>query len=335
MAASVPGASAVHGSPAFGDMYGASPVMRRMFARLEQLARVDGDVLIEGESGTGKELIAAEIVRRSTRAKKPFIVVDCGAMSRTLMESELFGHARGAFTGAEVARMGAFEAAEGGTVFLDEIGELPLDMQPKLLRALAARTVRRLGSNEPRQIDVRVIAATNRRLEAEVNSGRFREDLFFRLGVLRVDVPPLRERPEDIPLLVGTFLEQLGRPEKMAEFTPAVVAELAAHRWPGNVRELRNFVERYVVFNERESLLAPTTPPAGSSLATPAQSLDVGFREAKDMVLEDFEKTYLRSVLDWAQGNVSKAARKAKLDRMYLHRLLQKHGIRRAGALPE
>ncbi|HTJ85524.1 MAG TPA: sigma 54-interacting transcriptional regulator [Polyangiaceae bacterium] len=322
-------------SPAFGTLYGMSPIMRRVFARLEKIAQADGDVLIEGESGTGKELIAGEIVQRSSRAAKPLIIVDCGAISPTLVESELFGHARGAFTGADKARIGAFEAAEGGTVFLDEIGELPIEIQPKLLRALAAREVRRMGENHARPIDVRVIAATNRRLEDEINSGRFREDLYFRLGVLRVDVPPLRERLEDLPVLVGAFLERLGRTDKMVEFTDAVFEEMRGHNWPGNVRELRNFVERFVVFDEHEiaGARASAPPPAPNGPEAEPAEITVPFRQAKDRTIEGFERRYLTALLAWSHGNVSKAARKANLDRMYLHRLLQRHGIRRGEPL--
>jgi transcriptional regulator with GAF, ATPase, and Fis domain len=323
--------------PTFGGLYGLSPVMRRLFTRIDRIAKADGDVLIEGESGTGKELIAAELVQRSSRRHKPLIIVDCGAISRTLVESELFGHVRGAFTGADKTRLGAFEAADGGTVFLDEIGELPVEMQPKLLRALAAREIRRMGENQARTVDVRVIAATNRRLEDEINRGGFREDLYFRLGVLRIDVPPLRERLEDLPLLVGAFLERLGRTDKMTAFTPAVFEEMKGHHWPGNVRELRNFVERFVVFDEREVAAAASaaSSPSPVEVELEPEDLAVPFRQAKDRTIEDFEVRYLKALITWAHGNVSKAARKANLDRMYLHRLLQKHGIRRGEPLGE
>ena len=184
--------------PCFGALYGQALVMQKLFAILERVAKSDASVLIEGESGTGKELVASEIVKRGPRAEKPFIVLDCGAISPNLIEGELFGHVRGAFTGADRDRAGVFEAANGGTVFLDEIGEMPIDMQPKLLRALESREIRRVGETKSRKIDVRVIAATNRRLEREVNLGRFREDLFFRLSVVTVRIPPLRERIEDL-----------------------------------------------------------------------------------------------------------------------------------------
>jgi transcriptional regulator with GAF, ATPase, and Fis domain len=322
-----------------GSLYGFSVPMRRLFELIKRVAKSDSDVLIEGESGTGKKLIATEIVRGSARADKPLMIVDCGAVSPQLIESELFGHVRGSFTGATRDRAGAFEAADGGTVFLDEIGELPLDMQPKLLRAIAAREVRRIGDNRVKKVDVRVIAATNRKLEREVNNGRFREDLYYRLSVLTVRVPPLRERLDDLQLLVEHFLAERDASDKAHLFTPEVLAEMARYDWPGNVRELRNFVERKVVLEnhdapgqgaiEGRAETRSTAPPA------PAASVDLPFKEAKDRVIADFERAYLSELLRWAGGNVSKAARKAQLDRMHLHRLFQRYGLRNAGSLEE
>ncbi|AKU94530.1 Response regulator of zinc sigma-54-dependent two-component system [Labilithrix luteola] len=316
--------------PSFGDLYGASFPMRRLFAMLERVCESEANVLIEGESGTGKELVATEIVRRGPRSHKPFVVVDCSAISPSIIESELFGHVRGAFTGADRDRVGAFESAQGGTIFLDEIGELPLDMQPKLLRALEAREIRRVGDSKPRKIDVRVIAATNRRLEREVNHGRFREDLYFRLSVVTVRVPPLRERLEDVDLLVRATLDSLDAQSSAHLFTPEVLAEMRRHNWPGNVRELRNFVERTVVLRgietrrdapEPENTSAPTKSPAPIGL-------ELSFREGKEAVIADYERSYLGSLLEWANGNVSRAARKAKIDRMSLYRLMDRHGVR-------
>jgi transcriptional regulator with GAF, ATPase, and Fis domain len=329
--------------------------MRRLFELIQRVARSASDVLVEGESGTGKELIATEIVRLSGRAAKPLVIVDCGAVSPQLMESELFGHARGSFTGATRDREGAFESADGGTVFLDEIGELPLDMQPKLLRALAQREVRRVGENRVRKVDVRVIAATNRQLEREVNSGRFREDLYYRLSVLTVRVPPLRERIADIPLLVEHFLSERDASDKASLFTPEVYEEMHRYDWPGNVRELRNYVERRVVLEHHVGALgastrlaegephadAARTPAAGdarsSETPAPPRAIDVKlpFKEAKDQVIADFERAYLAELLRWAGGNVSKAARKAQVDRMHLHRLFQRYGLRSPGPLEE
>jgi DNA-binding NtrC family response regulator len=317
----------------FGDLFGKAPAMQRLFAVLEKVSSSDAGVLIEGESGTGKELVAAEIVRRGPRARAPFIIVDCGAIAPSLIESELFGHVRGAFTGADRDRVGAFEAAQGGTVFLDEIGELPLDMQPKLLRVLETREVRRTGETGSRKIDVRVIAATNRKLEREVNAGRFREDLFYRLSVVTVHVPSLRERREDIDLLVKAFLRSLDATKDARLFGPEVIEQLSRYDWPGNVRELRNYVERCVVL--RSTTLSAATRPGSGSVEPPAipvdheaVDLDVTFREAKEQAITAFERRYVTALIKWAGGNVSRAARRANMDRMNLYRILQRIGLR-------
>jgi DNA-binding NtrC family response regulator len=313
----------------FGGLYGTSTVMRRLFAIIEKVAESDASVLIEGESGTGKELIAAEIVKRGPRAAAPFVVLDCGAIAANLIESTLFGHARGAFTGADRERAGAFEVADGGTVFLDEIGELPLEMQPKLLRVLEARQVVRLGESKSRPVDVRVVAATNRRLEHEINVGRFREDLYFRLSVVTLRAPPLRDRLEDLPVLVPAILEALGYDAFRGLFGPDTLEAMARHDWPGNVRELRNYVERAVVLREP----APIVPTdGGASAAATEAPIDVDiekpFAESKDAIVAAFESRYVASVLKWANGNVSKAARKARVDRMTIHRLIARYDLR-------
>jgi transcriptional regulator with GAF, ATPase, and Fis domain len=317
----------------YGELFGTSIAMRKLFVVLDRVAASDANLLIEGESGTGKELATAEVVRRSGRARKPFVVVDCGAISANLIESELFGHARGAFTGADRDRVGAFEAADGGTVFLDEIGEMPLELQPKLLRALESREIRRIGETKTRKVDVRVIAATNRSLEREVNQGRFREDLFFRLSVVTVRLPPLRERPEDLEILVRAILDHLGAPESAHLFTPAVMESLAQHDWPGNVRELRNYVERTIVLQKATPARTTTPPPAAH--ATPDVDVEIPFRAAKDRVVEAFERAYLTKLLEWSGGNVSRAARKSQLDRMHLHRLVQRYDLKAGRALKE
>jgi len=314
--------------PKFGALYGSSIPMRKLFALLERVAASEANVLIEGESGTGKELVANEIVQQGPRAKMPLVIFDCGAVTPSLIESQLFGHARGAFTGADRDRVGAFEAANGGTLFLDEIGELPLELQPKLLRALEAHEVRRLGEHQARKVDVRVIAATNRMLDREVNQGRVRDDLYYRLSVVTVRVPPLRERTEDIALLVQAFLGNLNKTVEQL-FTPEVLADMARYNWPGNVRELRNYVERAVVLRT----VPPTSVQArGAAVPAPESferaNIDVPFTTAKESVVEDFERAYLATLLKWADGNISKAARKAGMDRMYLHRLVQRHGLR-------
>ena len=325
-------------APSFGAMHGGSVVMRRLFDRVKHAARSDSDVLIEGESGTGKELVTRELVQRSARADKPFVVVDCGAISPNLIESELFGHTRGAFTGADRARVGAFEEAHTGTLFLDEIGELPLEVQPKLLRVVAEREIRRMGENQRRKIDVRVLAATNRKLEREVNQGRFREDLFFRLSVVTLRVPPLRDRLEDLPMLVYSFLDALGASDKADQFTPEVIDEMRRYDWPGNVRELRNYVERHVIFGDGADSAADGDgmKERPSSLPQPqGVNLEMPFKQAKEAVVEAFEKRYLAALLEWAEGNVSRAARKANIDRVYLHRLLRHYGLRPGSSLSD
>jgi transcriptional regulator with AAA-type ATPase domain len=318
--------------PVFGQLAGTSVPMRMLFALLEKVAPSDINVLIEGESGTGKELVANEIGQRSPRVDKAFVVVDCGAISPNLVESELFGHVRGAFTGAERDRVGAFEAADGGTVFLDEVGELPIELQPKLLRALEAREIRRVGETKPRKVNVRVISATNRDLEREVNRARFREDLYFRLAVMTVRVPPLRERLDDLVILVRVFLQALGVPDQERLFTPQVLAEMARHDWPGNVRELRNYVERSVVLQTAAPAVRRSTSGAPAALLPPAD-IGVPFRIAKDGAIDAFERAYLAALLEAAGNNMSKAARMAGMDRMYLHRLVQKHGLRGGGTV--
>jgi DNA-binding NtrC family response regulator len=317
----------------FGELRGRTVAMRQMFSVLERVAPTDATVLIQGESGTGKELVAHELQRRSARAHGPFIIIDCSAISPNLIESELFGHTKGAFTGADRARIGAFEGANGGTIFLDEIGEMPLDMQPKLLRALENREIRRAGENEPRRIDVRVLAATNRTLEREVNRGRFREDLYFRLSVFTVRLPPLRERPEDIPDLVRAFLERMGAAEDERLFTTQVYQNLARQDWPGNVRELRNYVERAIVLGNVAEASKAERPATGASAGEhakgPARMIDAHFKVAKEELISNFERAYLEQLMTWAGGNVSRASRKAKLDRMYLTRLLHRYEIKR------
>jgi DNA-binding NtrC family response regulator len=286
----------------------------------------EANVLVEGESGTGKELVASEIVKRGPRRRGPFVIVDCSAITPSVLESELFGHVRGAFTGADRDRVGAFEAAEGGTIFLDEIGELPLDMQPKLLRALEGREIRRVGETRARKVDVRVVAATNRLLDREVNHGRFREDLYFRLSVVTVRVPPLRERIEDLELLVPAILEGLGARASAHLFGPEIFAEMRRHDWPGNVRELRNFVERAVVLQG-----ARIDAPAALHDGPAAIDLERSFRDGKEDVIAAHERRYLDALLTWAGGNVTKAARKARIDRMSLYRLMQRHGVKPNG----
>jgi DNA-binding NtrC family response regulator len=309
----------------FGSLVGTSWPMRLCFAMLERAAQSDVTVLLEGESGTGKEGAAESLHQASRRAGRPFIVIDCGAVPANLLESELFGHERGAFTGAHERRIGAFESANGGTVFLDEIGEMPTELQPKLLRVLERREVRRLGSNVTIPIDVRIVAATNRDLRAEVNAGRFRPDLYFRLAVVKIQLPPLRQRPEDLPVLVDRFVASLGIPDDAAARlrAPAFVASLTRGAWPGNVRELRNYLERCAVLDDLAALQPVASP------GDPGAGIDVGrpFQEARDDVLAEFERRYIEQLLRVHRGNVSAAARASGIDRTYLHRLMRRHNL--------
>jgi transcriptional regulator with GAF, ATPase, and Fis domain len=324
-----PQASAVPlwAEPRFGPLVGASPPMRELFARLHRMAASDATVLVQGETGTGKELVACALHEASRRAGGPFVVVDCGALPETLLDAELFGHSRGAFTGATAARPGAFEAAHGGTLFLDEIGELPMALQPKLLRVLEARTVRRLGENEPRAVDIRFVSATHRDLRTMVNARAFREDLYFRLAVLPVTIPPLRERPSDVPVLAEHFLS----PESRALLTPELAAELESRPWLGNVRELRNFIDRLTTLGAREALAvtpgAVTPAPTRGGPLLPAEWATLPLKEARERCVGQIEREYVEALLARHDHNVTAAAQAAGLDRTYLHRLLRKHRL--------
>jgi two-component system, NtrC family, response regulator GlrR len=306
--------------PQFGPMVGPSLVMRELFARLARMARSDAPVLLMGETGTGKELAAQALHEHSSRADGPFITVDCGALPETLLESELFGHDKGAFTGANRARPGAIESAQGGTVFLDEIGELPLSLQPKLLRAVEARTVRRLGETHHRPVDVRFIAATNRDLKLMVASRAFREDLYFRLAVLPVWIPPLRERRQDIPALVDRLLPR----GASLEVTPTLLRELTDRPWLGNVRELRNALERLAVFG-REG--AGPEPSAEVRLDLPEEWAPLPYKEFRDRSGEALERAYLQSLLSRHDHKISAAAEAAQVHRTYLYRLIRRYGL--------
>jgi DNA-binding NtrC family response regulator len=306
----------------YGTLLGKSAVMRRIFALVPRIAQADTTILLEGETGTGKSLLAEAIHQASPRKARPFVVVDCGAIAPTLIESELFGHERGAFTGAIGARVGAFEAAAGGTILLDEIGELPLDLQPKLLRALEAKEIKRVGSTEPIKLDVRMIAATHRDLREAVNRGSFRADLFYRTAVVSVKVPALRERPEDIPLLVSHFQGQLARAGEPL-LSEAAVGELSRRAWPGNVRELRGAVERALLLGE------PAAPdPSPESAKVPSSGVELApFRVAKERAVAAWESKYLSDLVTRSAGNLSRAARDARMDRNHLRELLRRHGI--------
>jgi transcriptional regulator with GAF, ATPase, and Fis domain len=310
---------------------GSSLAMRRIFRVLDGVAKTDATVLLHGETGTGKEVLARAIVHRSLRAA-PFVVVDCGSVTTTLIQSELFGHERGAFTGAIAQRKGAFESADGGTIFLDEIGELPLDVQPMLLRVLEAREFRRVGGNQTLKADVRVIAATSRDLEREVSAGKFREDLYFRLAVVPVRIPPLRARREDIPALVQHILSRTRGAEKLAP-GERTMEWLLQHDWPGNVRELRNLLERAAYMSAAagsRELLLPSLPTGagGASEDFFRFTLSESYREARARVEDEFERRYVSWLLARHGGNLSAAARAVQMDRKHLHVLARKHGLR-------
>ncbi len=349
----------------FAGLIGSSVQMREMFARLEKLAQSDATVLISGETGVGKELVAESLHEHSPRSSGPFVVLDCGSIPQNLIESELFGHERGSFTGAVSSYAGAFERAHRGTMFLDEIGELPLAMQPKLLRALERKEVRRIGGSRIIQVDIRVVAATNRDLGVEVNRGRFREDLYYRLAVARVHVPPLRERREDIEPLIEHFLS-ITPSANGARLSPETVELMKKHDWPGNVRELRNVIERALLLSEPPrgavtdgGLSAPShaaedgaQPGAGADAQAGAgdaagyaasftprgrEMFEIAidtrspFKEAKQALVTEFERRYIRRLLAEHGGNISAAARVAGIDRMSIHKMLHRLGIDNPG----
>jgi len=311
----------------FGGLLGRSVAMRASFALLERAAPTSATVLLEGETGTGKEEAAHALHASSERREGPFVVVDCSAIQENLLESELFGHEKGSFTGAVARRVGAFEAAHGGTVFLDEVGELLPDIQPKLLRVLERRTIRRLGATEELSVDVRVVAATNRDLRAEVNAGRFREDLYFRLAVMKVELPPLRRLHDDVSLLVEHFLDALGAPEGVRQqlLDPVALTQLSSAAWPGNVRQLRNYVEQAMVLETRPPI---GDHARGASEEPPPIDPRVSYQESRRRVLDDFELRYLEALLRHCRDNVSLAARTAGLSRVYLYKLLRRHGLK-------
>lgn len=311
------------GETSFRGMVGVSTVMRRLFGTLTRLDGSLATVLVEGESGVGKELVARAIHDGSRVASGPFVAVNCGAVARELVASELFGHRRGAFTGAVDNRKGAFESADGGTLFLDEIGELPLDVQPMLLRAIEAREVRQLGTDQTKPVKVRIVAATNRNLEEEVAAGKFRQDLYYRLAVVKVIAPPLRERPEDIEPIAQKFAAAAG----LDALPSDIIERLKARGWSGNVRELRNAIEAYAVLGVLPDEGVARPPLIQSAIALFADP-SCSYEEQKEAMNAIFTSAYLHKLMAAANGNQSLAARTAGLDRTYLGRLLLKYGMR-------
>jgi DNA-binding NtrC family response regulator len=324
----------VEGVYSFHNLVGKSDAMREVYQLLEQASGLDITVLLNGETGTGKELAARAVHYHSARKERRFVPVNCGALPAELVESELFGHAKGSFTGAVGMKRGLFEEAEGGTIFLDEIGDLPLPMQVKLNRALQEKEIRRVGDTAPLKTNVRVIAATHRDLKAEVAAGRFREDLYYRLNVFPVVLPALRDRREDIPLLATHFLEKhtqlLGR--ALEGFAPDALRALTGYPWPGNVRELENAVERAVAVAKGKSIALrdlPADVKGTQEGAIPSEVLaKMPYREAVDLARDRVTRDYLVALLQDLEGNVTKAAERAGMARESLHRLLKRYGVR-------
>jgi transcriptional regulator with GAF, ATPase, and Fis domain len=301
----------------FGDIIGSSPTMLEVFRTVEKVATTDISVLITGETGTGKELIARALHDRSERAKKPFIVVNCGAIPENLIESELFGHVRGAFTGAVATRQGKFQLADTGTLFLDEVGELPLSLQVKLLRALQEKTVLKVGDTKPERVDIRVVAATNRDLEAEMKSGNFREDLFYRLNVINIHLPALRARGDDILVLAKYLLQKYGAElgGKVKGFTPNALIAIRKYDWPGNVRQLENRIKKAIVMCDKTLIGVEDLdmlPEAMSPVTTLTQAR------------EDFQRRYILEVLERNNGNRTKTARDLGVDPRTIFRYLER-----------
>lgn len=330
----------------FGDLLGRSIAMREIFATLEKVAPSDLTVLVEGQTGTGKERVAHSIHKKSRRRKGKFIVLDCSAIPRDLMESTVFGHEKGSFTGAVSQHKGAFEQANGGTIFMDEIGELPIDLQPKLLRVLETRELKRVGGDKTIRTDVRVLAATNRDLRKMVAEGTFREDLYFRLSVIQLGLPALNKRKEDIPLLCNFFLKEFSarrHDQKLLRLSEDALKVLTAHSWPGNVRELKNVMERTVSLCDNEVIQRSDLHLSGSVLSAPPLieepeesssggghfevDLEVSYKDSKQRVIDMFEREYMGELIAAHKGNISQAARAAGLTRYHLRELLKKHSL--------
>jgi len=351
----------------FDAILGGSPAMREIFAQLEKVSPSDLTVMITGETGTGKEMVARAIHNKSPRVKKPFVVLDCGSIPKELIESTLFGHEKGSFTGAVGQHIGCFEQASGGTIFLDEIGELDISLQPKLLRVLEQREIKRVGGDRTVKVDVRVLAATNRDLRSEVNVGNFREDLYFRLSVVHVELPPMRERREDVPGLANHFLREVASRRGLTmSFAQDAMLAMQAHSWPGNVREMRNVVERAAALSDgpvitradlvfgRETGPSPIAqhdliqagaqaaqraaaqlsgvelpPRTGPATFDPALlKPGLGFKSAKQTVVDAFEAAYLQALLVRNDGNITRSAQEAGLTRYHLRELLKRHGLK-------
>jgi len=310
-------------------LIGSGPWLKELFDRLTMVAPTDVTVAIVGESGTGKELVARTLHEQSTRRNGPFVVVNCAAIPEGLLEDELFGHVKGAFTDARFDRQGLLAAAEGGTLFIDEIGELALTLQAKLLRVVQTREFRRIGDDRDTKVDLRILTATHRDLQRLVADGRFREDLYYRVQVVTLQLPPLRDRKHDVPLLAHHFLRvhrsKLGKP--VDGFTPAAMARLVGHDFPGNIRELDNMIQHAVVMAQGPMIQPEDVPVPGARSETNGLDLARQFRDLKSDVVDRFEREYLAALLHGHQGNLAAASRVAGMDRKNLWQLLRKHGI--------
>jgi len=322
----------------FEGIIGESRSMERVFGLIRRVAPTDGTVLVRGESGTGKEMVVRAVHRLSRRKDRPLLGCDCSSLAPTLLESELFGHAKGSFTGAIATKQGLFEVANKGTLFLDEVANLSLETQGKLLRVLETRRVRRVGDTSEQEVDIRLIAATNRDLTQMVKDRAFREDLYYRLNVVPIDLPPLRERQGDIPKLAMVFLERCCRQNEIntKSFTPEAMAILEAYSWPGNVRELRNVVERMAILCESDRIEARHLPlelrqvpvPAGAAfLPRTWQDFKNLKQQVRDAAVQELERRFLNDALQQCEGNVSKAAERVGMQRTHFHALMRKHGL--------
>jgi DNA-binding NtrC family response regulator len=319
----------ISGSRNFGPLVGGSATMRRIYAQLSKIAPHDVNVLVTGETGTGKELVAQAIHESSRRKAAPFVVVDCTTIPASLAESRLFGHEKGAFTGAVTRQTSPFLDAQGGTIFFDELGELPPEVQPKLLRALEARQIQSVGSTRYVPIDVRVVAATRRDMHAEMNAKRFRDDLYYRFAQVIIDVPPLRKRPEDILELIGRFLTDLGDPGAMSRFDKPALDRLVHYDWPGNVRELRNVVVAAHAQSSGGPIdVADFLHARGAAMARLRNGSSRSFHDQKREVLEAFERQYFADLHHETGGNVSEMSRRSGIERSTVRQYLARHGLR-------
>ena len=321
----------IKGKDSFCGMIGASPAMKKVFETITMVSKADTTVLITGESGTGKELVARAIHQLSSRADKPFVIVNCPTLPENILEAELFGHTKGAFTDAKYEKKGMFQEADGGTIFLDEIGEIPPPIQSKLLRVLQEKEIRPLGSSRSFKVDVKVLASTNRNLEEEIKAGRFREDLYYRLNVINIELPPLRQRTEDIPLLAEYFVKKYSKElgKEGARFAPGVVEELCRRPWRGNVRELENCVKRGIILSRSEVLtIGDITCEQAEECLVTSDLMHLPYHEAKQKVLAAFNHEYLTKALRENQGNVTRTAKQCRLERQVLQQILKRYNIK-------